>query len=382
MQPQQANPGYLTRRAARAEHHLNPRRVRARPPGAAGPRRAGPARPRGPRRCGGAAPGGCTPAEPQPRIRCPQGHAAPWLNGGGQVRAPVTCGKNRRKPGSGAPSPASRFAAAAAPLLQPRRPLPLRASPAMARNPAVGAKRSNAAPAAAPLLAPVGRRSAPSRRRRAYLGVAGPTSPPSRRPGRGAREPAAARSPKRTRSPRSPLYPRPVGPAAPPPPCGRGGREEGGRERGRGKSGDRIGEGRRGHRRGERRGRRRKEGGRGRLPRPRRLTGRNQRFAFLAGAPAAATAAPRGPPASFPPQAPGSAERAAEPQRRRATATGAGRHRAGRSGAQRSARLPPPPTLPARRGHSLVRSHRPPPLPAPQPPVPADPLAACGAPVT
>lgn len=32
--PQRANPGYLTRRAAGAEHHLNPRRERARPPGA------------------------------------------------------------------------------------------------------------------------------------------------------------------------------------------------------------------------------------------------------------------------------------------------------------------------------------------------------------
>lgn len=31
VQQQRANPGYLTRRAAVAEHHLNPRRVRACP---------------------------------------------------------------------------------------------------------------------------------------------------------------------------------------------------------------------------------------------------------------------------------------------------------------------------------------------------------------
>ncbi|XP_036257062.1 collagen alpha-1(I) chain-like [Molothrus ater] len=294
--PQRANPGYLTRRAAGAEHHLNPRRERARPPGAC---RAVACRP-----CpaaGSPTVRRCAPAAAQPRIRCPQGHAVPRLHGGGQVHAPVTCGENRRKPRSAAPGPPAR-----------------RASPATARSPAAGAeRRCTCRHAVARPGRPAGSRAAPSRRR-AYLCAVGPTQPPV-----GGQDeapvnltPPARSLAERTRSPRSPPCPRPAGPAAPPPPCGRA---------------RRAGEG----------------------------AGGNQRFALLSDAPTVAAAAPRGPPASFPPHTPGSAERAAEPLRRRATATGAGRHRAGRGGAGRSAAIRPPPASarpPARRGHSLARA--------------------------
>lgn len=291
------------------------------------------------------------PAAAQPRIHCPQGHAVPRLHGGGQVHAPVTWGKNWRKPRSAAPGP----------------PAP-RASPATARSPAAGAERPLHLPPSCCLSRSASReQSRPEPPPRLPLRPGADTAA-GRGPGRGARKPDAARSFARRahKVPALPALPtagrpRRAAPALRP-------REEGGRGGGGVKRRPNWGgkEGGRGHRRGESRGRRRKEGGReggaDRPPRPRRLTGRNQRFALLSGAPTVAAAAPRGPPASFPPHTPGSAERAAEPQRRRATATGAGRHRAGRGGAGRRAAIRPPPASarpPVRRGHSLARARRP-----------------------
>ncbi|XP_041330197.1 collagen alpha-1(I) chain-like [Pyrgilauda ruficollis] len=174
--PQRANPGYLTRRAAGAEHHLNPRRERARPPGAC---RAAACRP-----CPAATSGSptvwlCAPAAAQPRIRCPQGHAVPRLHGGGQVHAPVTCGEPAKAQERGAQP------------LRPRRP-PERARPRLA---APRRERSNAAPAAAllPGLSASREESRPEPPPR-LPPRRGADTAAGRGPGRGARKPDAARS--------------------------------------------------------------------------------------------------------------------------------------------------------------------------------------------
>lgn len=145
--PQRANPGYLTRRAARAEHHLNPRRVRARPSGAAGPWRAGSVQPRGPRRYGGALPRRLSPASAALKVTpCPGCTVAARCT----LRLPA--GRTGESPEARHPAPS------AAP--------PPRASPATARSPAAGAEqRCTCRHAAAHPGRPAGRRAAPSRRR-------------------------------------------------------------------------------------------------------------------------------------------------------------------------------------------------------------------------
>lgn len=349
MLPQQANPGYLTRRAAGAEHHPNPRRVRARPPGAcrAAACRSRPA-------AGFPTPRRCAPAAAQPRICCPQGHAVPRLHGGGQVHARVTCGENRRKPRSSAPSPSGR----AAP----------RSEPGAAGSPAAGAEqRCTCRHAAARPGRPAGRRGAPSRRRSAYLCAVGPTQLPAR----GQDEAPVnltppARSLARSPSAQGPRAPRPAhGRTAPPrrphPAAARGGRERGRRVKRRPNWGGK--EGGRGHRRGESRGRRRKEGGRGaRTARPAPVAspaGISDSPYWRALPPPPLPPLPGVRPPPFPrkhraaPRTPPS-PCAAEQPLQEPGATGQGG--AGRGGAPRSARLPPPP---ARRGHSLARAAAP-----------------------
>lgn len=193
----------------------------------------------------------CAPAAAQPRIRCPQGHAVPRLRGGGQVHAPVTCGENRQKPGSAAPGPSGRAVPPSdpGPDSQPRgRSGATLHLPPRCCSPRSASREENGPEPPPPRL--------PLRR--------GADTAASRGPGRGAREPDAARSFARRahKVPALPALPtagrpRRAAPALRP-------REEGGRGGGGVKQRPNWGgkRGGRGHRRGESRGRRRKEGGR------------------------------------------------------------------------------------------------------------------------
>ncbi|XP_053833403.1 translation initiation factor IF-2-like [Vidua macroura] len=348
--PQRANPGYLTRRAAGLSTTLiHDVSAPARPPGAC---RAVACRP-----CpaaGSPTVWRCAPAAAQPRIRCPQGHAVLRLHGGGQVHAPVTCGENRRKPRSAASSPSGRAAPPSEPGdgSQPRGGsgatlhLPPRCCPPRS------ASCEESRPEPPPRL--------PLRR--------GANAAAGRGPGRGARKPDAARSFARRahKVPALPALPtagrpRRAAPALRP-------REEGGRGGGGGEAATELG--REGGREGapargepgeEKEGGReggREEGGRG-PPAPPPSPHRQE----------SAIRPPRGRSHRRRRRSPGPARLLSPARtgqrraRRRAPAPQSNRYRsrappgrAGRGGAQRSARLPPPP---ARRGHSLARARRP-----------------------
>ncbi|XP_064512972.1 basic proline-rich protein-like [Pseudopipra pipra] len=279
-----ANPCYLTRRAAGAEHHLNPRRERARPPARRGLRGRGV-----PAVSGRGVPDGAA-------LRS-RGGSAPHLLPSRSRRAPAA----RQRPGARSGYLRGEAAKAWERGTEPLRPR---------RPPGEPGPQPRGGSGAALHLPPRCR----------------PPRPASRELSRPEPPPPPPRLPRRRGADQQPARGRDEAPVNLPP-----------------------------------------------FARSLAERTRNRRFALLAGAPAAA-AAPRRPPACFPPHAPGSAERAAEPLRRRAPATGAGRHRAGqggagRGGARRSARLPPPPaavthlpapTAPSPPGAVPAGSRRPP----------------------